>query len=176
MERKLFKDTVLGTPQGGIVSPLLANVYLHQLDVFMRDYTDLSPYDRRVGRNKGQANFVYARYADDFVVLCNGTQEQALEMRKEIHDYLQKDLHLTLSLEKTKVTHINNGFDFLGFRLKRCTSGNGMVTKLAIPNKALEKHRGALRAALAPSTCEDSITTKLMALNRIIGGWCRHYQ
>jgi RNA-directed DNA polymerase len=161
---------------GGVISPLLANVYLHQLDLLMRRYCDLPGSSKVRRRRKGLANFVYARYADDFVILCNGTHEQALEMRKEVHDYLRDSLHLALSMEKTKVTHLNDGFDFLGFRLKRCMGHARMVTKVAIPDKALEKHRNALQAALSPSSCDDSITAKLMAVNRIIGGWCRYYQ
>src|SRR5262249_2954361 len=95
-------DTKLGTPQGGIVSPLLANVYLHELDKHMKRY-DLS-HDERNGRwKRGLANFAYARYADDFVILCNGTKEQALVMRQEVHDFLRDALRLTLSMEKTKL-------------------------------------------------------------------------
>jgi group II intron reverse transcriptase/maturase len=57
--------TMLGTPQGGIVSPLLANIYLHELDRYMERYTDL-PRSKRVQRKrKGLANFLYVRYADD---------------------------------------------------------------------------------------------------------------
>jgi len=70
MERKLFKDTALGTPQGGIVSPLLANVYLHELDKYMEKYTALTERQRARRRKRGLANFAYARYADDFVILC----------------------------------------------------------------------------------------------------------
>src|SRR5437016_8867485 len=73
MERKLFKDTELGTPQGGIISPLLANVYLHELDVFMRGHCGFGTSGKRKRRKQGLANFVYARYADDFVILCCGT-------------------------------------------------------------------------------------------------------
>jgi group II intron reverse transcriptase/maturase len=176
MERKLFKDTLLGTPQGGIISPLLANVYLHELDLFMRRHCDLTHVQKYRGRKRNLANFVYARYADDFVILCNGTQEQALEMREEANNFLRDSLHLTLSLEKTKVTHVNDGYDFLGFRLKRGMGHAGTITKVLVPDKALKKHRDKLRAALAPNTCDDSITAKLLAVNRIIGGWCRYYQ
>jgi hypothetical protein len=122
------------------------------------------------------ANFVYARYADDFVILCNGTHEQALEMRKEVHDYLQNHLHLRLSLEKTKVTHLDDGFDFLGFHLQRSLGHTGVVTRITIPDKALTRHRSMLQAALELSTHDDSIRAKLLAVNRIIGGWCRYYQ
>jgi RNA-directed DNA polymerase len=176
MERKLFKGTELGTPQGGIVSPLLANVYLHELDKFVGRYTNLSRPQKAGRRKRGQANFAYARYADDFVVLCNGTGDQALALREELHTFLSGRLRLTLSMEKTKVTHLDEGFVVLGFRRQRSLGGKGMVTKVAIPEKAMERHRALIRAATAPHTHEDSIKAKLLALNRVIGGWCRYYQ
>jgi RNA-directed DNA polymerase len=175
MERKLFKDTKLGTPQGGIVSPLLANVYLHELDQHMKRY-DLSPAERNGRRKWGLANFAYARYADDFVILCNGTQEQALEMRQEVHDFLRDTLRLTLSMEKTKVVHLNGGFDFLGFHLRRSMGSKGMVTKILISEKAIERHRTAIRTVTSPKTHQESVVAKILALNRIIAGWCRYFQ
>ena len=75
MEDKLFKDTKSGTPQGGIISPLLANIYLNELDRYMRRYTGLSQMAEDTVAEKGEANVVYARYADDFVILCNGGEE-----------------------------------------------------------------------------------------------------
>jgi len=176
MERKLFKDTKLGTPQGGIISPLLANVYLHELDKYMVKFISLSYNERASRRKRGLANYAYARYADDFVILCNGTKEQTMEVRTEVHDFLRDDLRLALSMEKTRITHVNDGFDFLGFHLQRCLGGKGMVTKLTIPEKAMERHRNTIRQATAPNTHQDSFATKVLALNRIIGGWCRYYQ
>jgi group II intron reverse transcriptase/maturase len=175
MERKLFKDTRLGTPQGGIVSPLLANVYLHELDKFMEHY-NLPRCERRRRRRQGLANFAYARYADDFVILSNGTKEQALETRQEVHDFLRDSLHLTLSMEKTKVVHLNDGFDFLGFNLRRSMGGKGMVTKLTISERAMQRHRDIIRAATSLDTHEASVKAKIQALNRVIRGWCRYYQ
>src|SRR5262245_22416306 len=176
MERKLFKDTRLGTPQGGIVSPLLANAYLHELDRYMERYSCLDRHDKEKRRKRGEANFVYTRYADDFVILCNGTKEQALAMRQEVHDFLRDRLRLALSMEKTKVTHLNDGFDFLGFHLERGVGHKGVVTRVTIPAKAMRRHLEAIKAATAPGTHEDSVRVKLLALNRIIGGWCRYYQ
>jgi group II intron reverse transcriptase/maturase len=176
MERKLFKDTTLGTPQGGIVSPLLANVYLHELDKYMQKYTDLSGQDKTKRRTQRLANFVYVRYADDFVVLTNGTKEQAKAMKEELHNFLSTTLRLDLSMEKTRVTHLNQGFDFLGFRFKRSMCGKGTSTRLLIPETKAQKHLDKLKEALDPSTHEDSAELKLKAINRIIAGWCRYYQ
>jgi RNA-directed DNA polymerase len=176
MERKLFKPTALGTPQGGIVSPLLANVYLHELDKFMEKYTGLSEYGKAKRRSRGEANFAYFRYADDFVVACNGTREQALALREQLYEFLRSELRLSLSMEKTKVTHLNDGFDFLGFRLVRCLGSRGITTKILIPDEAIQRHLGVLKESLSPTTYEDSVIVKFKALNRIISGWCRYYQ
>lgn len=177
MEGKLFKDTKQGTPQGGIISPLLANIYLHQLDRYMERYTELSPYERSKRRTvKGLANFVYARYADDFVVLCNGTKAQAEIMKEELHRVLQNELKLELSKEKTKVTHLSDGFKFLGFTIKRCQGGKGMATKILIPEEAVEKVLNKISFATNPSSCQDSFNAKILSLNQIVGGWCRYYQ
>jgi RNA-directed DNA polymerase len=83
MEQGTTRHSMLGTPQGGIVSPLLANIYLHELDRYMERHTEISIPDRRRRKWYGLANFLYVRYADDFVVLCEGTKEQAETMRQE---------------------------------------------------------------------------------------------
>jgi RNA-directed DNA polymerase len=176
MERKLFKDTKLGVPQGGIVSPILANVYLHELDMFMRKYTSLSRVEKTRRRQQGLANFAYSRYADDFVVLCNGTKRQAEQLREELYVFLSTNLHLYLSKEKTKITHLNEGFEFLGFKIQRRQGHDGMKTKVLIPKEAVDKLNEKIRATTDPTTHQDSVNTKILALNRIIGGWCRYYQ
>jgi len=178
MERKLFKDTKLGTPQGGIISPLLANVYLHELDKYMEEkYTGLSEREKaRRRRTLKLPNVTYARYADDFVVLCNGTKEQAYALRDELSSLLQGKLRLTLSLEKTKVTHLNDGFDFLGFNLRRTMCSKGMATRITVSEKSMKKHLDTIKAACSTTSLQDSVITRTMALNRIIVGWCRYYQ
>jgi RNA-directed DNA polymerase len=65
MERKQLKDTPTGAPQGGVISPLLANVYLHELDKFMLKYAGLAREEKTNRRKEGLGNFAYARYADD---------------------------------------------------------------------------------------------------------------
>ena len=176
MERKLFRDTKLGTPQGGIISPLLANIYLHELDKYMEKYTGLHTYEKARRRKQGLGNFVYVRYADDFVVLTNGTKVQAEQIKEELYTFLKETLRLDLSKEKTKITHLNDGFKFLGFKIQRSQGHDGMKTKVLIPQEALDKVREKITDATSPTTHQDSVNSKILALNSIIGGWCRYYQ
>jgi RNA-directed DNA polymerase len=121
MEGKLFRDTQMGTPQGCIASPLLANIYLHELDRYMEEqHIGLPQREKSERRKRGMGNVIYARYADDFVVMSNGTKERTAELREELRSFLKEELHITLSMEKTKITHITEGFKFLGFWIQRC--------------------------------------------------------
>jgi RNA-directed DNA polymerase len=176
MEKRTFRDTTLGTPQGGIISPLLANIYLHELDRYMKRYTSLSHAEKTKRRRQKLGNFTYSRYADDFVVLCNGGKRQAEEMREELYQFLKGKLRLELSKEKTKVTHINDGFTFLGFRIYRGQGGSGITTKIVIPDEAMDKVRAKICIALSPMSHQDSVNTKITGLNRLIRGWCQYYQ
>jgi group II intron reverse transcriptase/maturase len=177
MENKTFRDTQLGTPQGGIVSPLLANIYLHELDKYMEKYTELSTKEKTARRKSGQSNFAYVRYADDWIVLCNGTRQQAEDMKEELFNFLQSNLKLKLSSSKTKITHLNDGFKFLGFWINREIGQKGkMTTKVEIPKDSIKNVLDKIKAATDKSTYNDSISTKILALNRIYGGWCRYYQ
>ena len=82
-------------------------------------------------------------------------------LRDELQRFLSEELRLSLSMEKTKVTHLNEGFVFLGFQIKRGPAMNGgMTTRVLIPSKAIKKHLDVLKAAFSPSTHEDSSGTK----------------
>lgn len=176
MEEKLFRTTTAGTPQGGIVSPLLANIYLHELDRYMARYTALPTREKSRRRRHRQANYTYVRYADDFVVLSNGTKAEAQALKEELHTFLQRRLKLRLSWEKTKVTHLNDGFVFLGFKLQRTVGHAGRKTQLLIPEEAVTRVVAKIAHITAPTTSQDAVNAKIQALNRIMGGWCRYYQ
>lgn len=176
MEGKLFTDTKQGTPQGGIISPLLANIYLHTLDRYMQNYTGLSTKEKTKRRRQGLANFFYVRYADDFVVLSNGRKEQVKNLKEELKRFLADELDLTLSDEKTRITHAREGFKFLGFRIQRAMCAKGMGTRLLIPKPAKDRLLAKVKAVTDKSSYRESVRTKIAALNRITGGWCRYYQ
>src|SRR5881409_1883853 len=105
------------------------------------NYLSTPGWKRIQFRRKGKSNYLYVRYADDFVVLCNGTKAETQAMKKELGEFLST-MGLTLSEEKTKVTHITEGFDFLGYRVirRRGTKGN-MVPKVLVPKKAIDRFR-----------------------------------
>jgi group II intron reverse transcriptase/maturase len=177
MHQGTIKETLSGTPQGGIVSPLLANIYLHELDRYMEsNYLNLTDSQKVTRRKKGKGNFLYVRYADDFVVLCNGTKAEALAMKEELKELLSTK-GLTLSEEKTKVTHITEGFDFLGYRVIRSIGTSGkMVPKVLVPQKAIDRFRRKTREMLNPRTTEESIGVMISKLNWLIRGWCEYYR
>ncbi|WP_409497454.1 group II intron reverse transcriptase/maturase, partial [Amycolatopsis sp. cmx-11-12] len=122
------RDTHTGTPQGGILSPLLANIVLSALDDHFQakwdafsvgvDEAGAAQRRKRFRDNKGGATFKLVRYADDFVILVHGPERLARALRDEVADLLQS-IGLTLAVEKTRVVHIDEGFDFLGFRIQR---------------------------------------------------------
>ena len=114
--------------------------------------------------------------ATHLIVLCNGRKAEALEIKEELKNVLDH-MGLTLSEEKTKVTHITEGFTFLGYRVMRCMGGSGkMVPKVLIPESAIKKLQHVIRGALAPDTTHESTNAKILALNWLIRGWCEYYR
>ncbi|MCB2343293.1 group II intron reverse transcriptase/maturase, partial [Clostridium estertheticum] len=129
VDNNSFSNTDSGTPQGGLVSPLLANIALHGMEeeLGVRYHIDGGNYT--LARN----SVGVVKYADDFVIVCK-TEEDAINMFEKLKPYLNKR-GLTLADDKTKVTHITEGFDFLGFNLKQYRANNGMHL-LIKPSKA----------------------------------------
>jgi hypothetical protein len=116
------------------------------------------------------------RSADDVVVLCNGTRQQAEALQEELYSFLKANLALSLSKEKTRITHLNDGVKFRGFWTYRDAESQGRVTKVTIPKEAMDRVQDKIELARAPGTHTDSVIAKILAMNRLIGGWCRYYQ
>lgn len=124
-----FHDTDSGTMQGDIVSPLLANIALHG----MEEELGVSYYMDRENHKLARKSVGVVKYADDFVIVCK-TKEEATSMYEKLEPYLNKR-GLTLAENKTQVTHIEEGFNFLGFNLRQYKTNKGM-TLLIKPSKA----------------------------------------
>ena len=149
LEEGAVRTQVAGTPQGGVISPLLANIYLHA-------------FDRTMVRRGHQV----VRYADDFVVLCKSEKkaQRALEVVTRI---LTEDLSLTIHPEKTKVTSFKEGFDFLGFRLH---------TRFKKPRaKAITGFKDKVRQ-LTRRQQGANLEEVIKALNPTIRGWGQYFR
>jgi len=115
-ERHLF-PTEAGTPQGGIISPILANMTLDGIEKMLADKYHISKSGKMNSNHAAKYKVNFCRYADDFIVTAK-TEEIAKEV-KELIKYFLKDRGLELSDEKTLITHIDNGFDFLGWNFRK---------------------------------------------------------
>jgi RNA-directed DNA polymerase len=125
VDNNVFNETDEGTPQGGSISPLLANIALHGMEEALGiEYT--TSHSKGKTRHENRSQYAMARYADDFVIMC-ATEKEANDLYNKLKPYLEKR-GLELAQEKTKVTHITDGFDFLGFNVRKYTTENG--TKL----------------------------------------------
>lgn len=147
MEGGRLQRTRVGTPQGGVVSPLLANIALHALDQHLH-----------------QHGFRFVRYADDFVVLCR-SQPDAKEALTRIKRFLEDQLGLQLSPEKTKVTRFHEGFTFLGFDIK-----SRFVRMRA---KSVENFKTKVRQITRRSHNLDA--EMIEKLNRVIRGTANYF-
>jgi len=162
---KLF-PTLEGTPQGGIISPTLANMTLDGLQTLLAE--KFPKKGNATGENNFKVNFV--RYADDFIVTGRSRELLENEVRPVVEAFLN-ERGLRLSPEKTKITHISEGFDFLGQNIRRY---NGMV--LVKPSKKntltfLTKIRELIRDHVGCS--QERL---IYALNPIIRGWANYHR
>ena len=170
MEEGVFAKTEMGTPQGGVISPLLLNVALHGMEQAVgisyqkhRDYTAI------------KSSRALIRYADDFVIFAE-TREDAEAAQETIADWL-RGRGLELSQEKTKIRHLKEGFDFLGFNIRIYPERRTHKDKLLItPSKdAIKAFRSRLKLewqALRGHPA-DRVIRKL---NPILRGWGNYFR
>jgi group II intron reverse transcriptase/maturase len=163
-----------GTPQGGIISPLLANIYLHELDKWWSDRYDLSRVEKNARRRQMLGNFILIRYADDFIILSNGTKERTKEMKQEVATFLKKELKLTLSEEKTAITHVYDGFDFLAFHVRKYKQTKGV--KIIPSARNVQEIKDKIAMFLHRRNHDYAVANMILALNRVVRGWTNYYR
>ena len=172
------RGTSTGTPQGGILSPLLANIALSLLDDHFAEAWEAmgDRSARQYRRRKGLATYRFVRYADDWVVLVSGTRVHAEALRDEVAVLLQP-MGLRLSQEKTRIVHIDEGFDFLGFRIQRHQKrGTGKRFVYTYPSKkALASIKDKVRSMTKGAT-DQSLSVLLHRLNPVLRGWTNYFQ
>jgi RNA-directed DNA polymerase len=169
------RDTITGTPQGGILLPLLANVALSALDEhFVGLWEDRRARIRR--RSQGLANYRLIRYADDFVVMVSGDREHAESVRSEVAAVLAP-MGLRLSDEKTRIAHIDEGFDFLGWRIQRHQKRGG--TKRYVYTYPSKKALASVVAKVRTITRQGTnlpLSALLYRLNPLLRGWTSYFR
>ena len=230
-ERARWNPTKDGTPQGGIISPLLANIYLHEIDRFVQNEFGAnqtpkqapsersariskewrktvsriyrlrkilkgeykSPLTRADAEKELQSllkfrasipcttepmkpRITYVRYADDFVILLrNLPKEEAERIKTKLTNWISEELALVLSPEKTLITHITDGFKFLGygFMAKKTEMAQPRV-KMVIPHEAAQSKLRDIK-----SVCQNlnySETEVIRKLNNMLRGWMIYYR
>lgn len=180
MEGQLFTKTTEGTPQGGILSPLLANIYLNRFDQWFTERAMLGKPSSRRERNRkaGHANFMVVRYADDFVIFSNGTKEETEAFKAEVTSWMGEDLKLTLSAEKTAITHYADGFDFLGYTFKKTMDRTGK-REVVVSYPSTESVQRAVRRIedlTDRTTLMNSHEDQIEALNSFLRGWGEYFR
>jgi RNA-directed DNA polymerase len=178
-EDGVTRETHTGTPQGGILSPLLANIALSLLDDHFAEAwaTFGNNQARSYRRSKGLPTYRVVRYADDFVVLVAGTRTQAENLRNEVATVLSP-MGLRLSDEKTGICHIDEGFTFLGWRIQRQTM-NGTKRKRFVYTWPSKKALASIKAKVRTITRQGTNTPLahlLRQLNAVLRGWTNYFR
>jgi group II intron reverse transcriptase/maturase len=187
-----FIRTPAGTPQGGILSPLLANIALCAIEERYERWVHKKPAKRKnaqldpqkaahmardADRRAGRLVCLPIRYADDFVVLVSGSREQAEAEKNALAEHLRSTLGLELSAEKTRITPFGEGFDFLGHRVRlKWDRHRGSYTSPEIPKAKAQGLRRRIKRLTGRSTHNQSLAELLRRLNPIIRGWGNFYR
>jgi RNA-directed DNA polymerase len=166
-----FTPTDEGSPQGGVISPLLMNVALHGME-------------QAAGvryRNSVRSDVetvagcpVLVRYADDYVAMCH-TREQAEKVKADLADWL-KPRGLAFNEDKTRVIHVKDGFSFLGFDIRRHIDRQGSAKLLIKPSKESVKRLRKRLAADARALHGANAAAVVSRLNPVVRGWSAYYR
>jgi len=178
-EEGLSRKTYTGTPQGGILSPLLSNIALSVLDEhFSAKWEALgTERQRRKHRESGGPSMKFVRYADDFVILVRGRRSDAEALWYEVSGILAP-MGLRLSVEKTKICHITEGFDFLGWHIRR-RPRRSRAGKWAIYTYPSKKALAAIKDKVRSLTHRNMYQTHaelLRRINPVLRGWCNYFR
>lgn len=192
VDRGLFCAASEGVPQGGVLSPLLSNIVLNEFDQWLEDEYlsskargDRWSWNDSIKRNRPIAMreerqwkpaVAYCRYADDFVLIVKGNKRHAELIRERCRDVLEGDLKLKLNMEKTHITHINDGITFLGHRIIRKRGPKGTMRPVTtIPGDKFKNFSRELVKELSGNHSVNKIDM-VEHLNRKIAGWTAFYR
>jgi RNA-directed DNA polymerase len=179
-EDRVLRENNAGTPQGSILSPLLSNVALTVLDEAIAQTPGgpgTRPHQRQQRRSHGLPNFRLIRYADDWCLVVAGTRADAEQLREQAAAVLSQ-MGLRLSPEKTLITHIDDGLDFLGWRIQRHRKrGTNRYYVYTYPaRKAVTAVTGKVKALCRRMDTSKPLDALLIRLNWMLRGWCAYFR
>lgn len=174
------ENSDFGTPQGSVISPLLANIALHGMENRMTELAN----SLKGNKTKNRSSLTFIRYADDFV--CLHPEKEVIDKAKVILQEWLKEAGLEINEIKTRITHTFNGFDFLGFHIRQYKVGKhnsgksrngqrlGFKTLIKPSQEKVKKHYQKIADTIASnnSAPQRAIVSKL---NPIIRGWANYY-
>lgn len=179
-EDRQLRETNAGTPQGSILSPLLSNIALSVLDEHIAQRPGgpgTSPGVKAGRLRRGLPNFKLVRYADDWCLMIRGSQSDAVMLRDEIAGVLST-MGLRLSPDKTLITHIDEGVDFLGWRIqrhrKRGTDRHFVYTYPA--KKSLKAVMAKVKVLCRQVEVNQPLDELIRRLNQAVRGWCAYFR
>ncbi len=160
MEEGNVRNPTDGTPQGGVLSPLLSNIYLNEIDKLWNDNSSVR----------------IVRYADDMVLFCK-SHRQAKFVLDKLRGQLS-ELGLTLNEEKTKIAHVRESFDFLGYTIKEAYSHKShRMVRIKFPRPKSEKNmRLKIKEALKSEKLGTDLRLVIAMLNRKLSGWANYFK
>ena len=170
--------TPSGTPQGSSLSPLLSNIALSVLDRrFEAVWTSRTQTQRWRDRAKGHPSYRMIRFADDFVVLVRGTEAQAHAIKEQTAEFMRGADALDALARENAITHVDDGFDLLGFRIVRAPWRGSKRVAYAFPSKrALREVMHRIKTLTNRSTLNLSLDQLIHALNPILRGWTNYHR
>ena len=192
VDKGLFRAASEGVPQGGVISPLLSNIMLNEFDRWLeakylsgKARKDRWYWNDSIKRQRPIAlcenrqwlpAVAYCRYADDFVIIVKGSKAHAEAIREECRVFLEGKLKLTLNMDKTHVTHVNDGFTFLGHRIIRKRGPLG--TMRPVTTIPMDKFRNFAHKLVKEQSGNYSVNKidLVESLNRKLAGWANFYQ
>jgi RNA-directed DNA polymerase len=162
-----------------VLSPVLANLALTVLDEYVAQVpggTNSTPSQRATRKRRGQANYRLIRYADDWLLMVSGTREHAEEMRERAAATLTP-MGLRLSTEKTKITHIDDGLDFLGWRIQRHRKrGTNRHYVYTYPSRKAIKTVTVKVKTICRQNVNQPLPALIRQLNPALRGWCAYFR
>jgi RNA-directed DNA polymerase len=174
------EDTLTGTPQGGILSPLLANIVLSGLDEHFDQQwrQEMGSFRQRATRRRqGTGNWKLIRYADDLVLMVFGDRHHAEALREEVSTVIAR-MGLRLAPDKTRVVHLDEGFVFLGFTIRRLRKrGTQKYYVYTMPSrKAVQAIKDKVSQKTYRSTRHKDLDLVIRDVNRSLVGWANYFR